>query len=88
MGGDSTFAITVDFFPCKSRLFDDSVRDIERDTTVRLDVDCSEIDPHELQSMEEKAVQILVQRIGEKVIWSPDQEVSLLRFDNWKGKVE
>ena len=62
------FTITVQFFPCKARLADGSVRDIERDTTVRLDVDYSEMDPEDLQSMEEKAVQNLVQRIGEKVV--------------------
>lgn len=51
-----------------------------------LDANCSEIDPQELQSMEEKAVQNLVQRIGETVFWGPDHEVSLLRFDNWAGE--
>ena len=35
--------------------------------------------------MEEKAVKNLVERIGESIVWGPDQEVSLLRFDNWKG---
>ena len=53
---------------------------------MRLDVDCSEIDPQELQSIEKKAVQNLVQRIGEKVVWGPDQGVSVLRYDNWKGE--
>ncbi|KAE8770447.1 Auxin-induced protein 5NG4 [Hordeum vulgare] len=66
-------------------LVDGSVQDIHRDTFVRWDVDCRDIDPQELQSMEEKAVQNLVERIGESIVWGPDQEVSLLRFDNWKG---
>ncbi|KAE8821490.1 hypothetical protein D1007_00263 [Hordeum vulgare] len=35
--------------------------------------------------MEEKAMQNLVEKIGESIVWGPDQEVSLLRFDNWKG---
>ncbi|KAE8807038.1 hypothetical protein D1007_16715 [Hordeum vulgare] len=35
--------------------------------------------------MEEKAVKNLVERIGESIVWGPDQEVSLLRFENWKG---
>ena len=85
--GDSapTFAITVEFFPCKAKLGDGSVQDIQRDTFVRWDVDCTDIDPQELQSMEEKAVKNLVERIGESIGWGPDQEVTLLRFDNWKG---
>jgi hypothetical protein len=86
--GDSvqTFAIIVEFFPCKAKLGDGSIRDIERDTTVRLDVEFADIDPQELQSLEEKAVKNLVERIGEGVFWGPNQEVSLLRFDNWKGE--
>jgi hypothetical protein len=51
-----TFAITIEFFPSKARLGDGSVRDIERDTTVRLDVEFSDTDPQELQRTEEKAV--------------------------------
>ncbi|KAE8783355.1 hypothetical protein D1007_43261 [Hordeum vulgare] len=35
--------------------------------------------------MEEKDVKNLVERIGESIVWGPDQEVSLLRFDNLKG---
>ncbi|KAE8811190.1 hypothetical protein D1007_11938 [Hordeum vulgare] len=35
--------------------------------------------------MEEKAVQNLVERIRESIVWGPEQEVSLPRFDNWKG---
>jgi hypothetical protein len=53
---------------------------------VLLDANCSEIDPQELQSMEEKAVQNLMQKIGETVFWGPDHEVPLLRFDNWAGE--
>ena len=85
--GDSvpTFAITVKFFPCKAKLGDGSVQDIKRDTFVRWDVDCTDIDPQELKSMEENAVKNLVERIGESIVWGPDQEVTLLRFDNWKG---
>ncbi|KAK1686869.1 hypothetical protein QYE76_047717 [Lolium multiflorum] len=84
LGGDR--AIAVEFFPCKAKLGDGSVRDIERYTTVRLDVEFADIDPQELQSLEEKAVKNLVERIGESVYWGPNQEVSLLRFDNWKGE--
>ncbi|KAE8804790.1 hypothetical protein D1007_19206 [Hordeum vulgare] len=34
--------------------------------------------------MEEKAMHNFVERIGESIVWGLDQEVSLLRFDNWK----
>jgi hypothetical protein len=51
-----------------------------------LDVEFSDIDRQELQSLEEKAVKNLVETIGESVFWGPNQEVSLLRFDNWKGE--
>ena len=27
-----------------------------------------------------------VEKIGESITWGPDQEVSLLRFDDWKGE--
>jgi hypothetical protein len=81
-----TFAIIVEFFPCKVKLGDGSIRDIERDKTVRLDVEFSDIDRQELQSLEEKAVKNLVETIGESVFWGPNQEVSLLRLDNWKGQ--
>jgi hypothetical protein len=36
--------------------------------------------------LEEKALKNLVETIGESVFWGPNQEVSLLRFDNWKGE--
>ena len=48
-------------------------------------IDCAEIDPHEILNMKEKAVQILVEKIGETVAWGPEQEVSLLLFDDYKG---
>ncbi|KAE8796901.1 hypothetical protein D1007_28027 [Hordeum vulgare] len=35
--------------------------------------------------MEDKAVKNLVERIGDIIVWGPDQEVSLVPFDNWKG---
>lgn len=82
--GDSapSFEFTVEFFPCKAKLGDGSVRNIERDTRIIWEVKCTDIDPQELQSMEEKAVKNLVERIGESVIWGPEQEVSLLRYDD------
>jgi hypothetical protein len=36
--------------------------------------------------MEERAVRNVVEKLGESVIWGPKQEVSLLRFENWKGE--
>ena len=63
-----SFEITVEFFPCKAKLGDVSVRDIERDTRVIWEVKCTDIDPHELQSMEEKAVKNLMERIGESIV--------------------
>src|SRR6188472_4463824 len=63
--GDSapSFEFTVEFFPCKAKLGDGSVRNIERDTRIIWEVKCTYIDPQELQSMEEKAVKNLVERI-------------------------
>ena len=46
----------------------------------------ADIDPQELESMEEEAVRNVVDKIGERVVWGPEQEVSLLRFDDWKGE--
>ena len=60
------------------------MRDIERDTIVKWEIDFAEIDPQELQSMEEKAVKNVVEKIGESIFLGPEQEVALLRFDNWK----
>ena len=76
----------MEFLPSKAKLGDGSMRDIERDTTVKWEIDFAEIDPQELQSMEEKAVKNVVEKIGESIFWGPEQEVALLRFDNWKGE--
>ena len=27
-----------------------------------------------------------MEKIGENIVWGPEQEVSLLRFDDWKGE--
>ncbi|KAE8793488.1 hypothetical protein D1007_31902 [Hordeum vulgare] len=63
-----------------------TVQDIYRDTSVRLDVELADVDPQELESMKEKAVGNLVERIGESIVWGPEQEVSLQRFDNYYGE--
>jgi hypothetical protein len=36
--------------------------------------------------MEERAMSNVVEKLEESVIWGPGQEVSLLRFENWKGE--
>ena len=81
-----TFEFTVEFFPSKAKLGDGSVREIERDTIVKWEVECAEIDPQEIQSMEERAVRNVMEKTGESIFWGPEQEVALLRFDNWKGE--
>ena len=82
----SNFQFTVKFFVSKAKLGDGSLRNIERDTVVRWEVEISEIDPQELHILEEKAVKNVVEKLGESVLWGPEQEVALLRFDNYKGE--
>jgi hypothetical protein len=36
--------------------------------------------------MGEQAVKNFVEKIGESIVWGPEQEVSLSRFDDWKGE--
>ncbi|KAE8791181.1 hypothetical protein D1007_34374 [Hordeum vulgare] len=81
-----TFEFAINFFPSTAKLVDGSIENIQRDTIVKWEVDCAEIDPIEIQSMEEKAVRKLVEKIGETVLWGPEQEVSLLRYDDFKGE--
>ena len=78
--------MTVNFFPSKAKLVDGSIQNIERDTIVKWEVEFTEIDPQVLQNMGEKAVKKWVEKIGENIVWGPEQEVSLLRFDDWKGE--
>ena len=53
---------------------------------MKQEVEFEEIDPQEIQSMEERAVRNVVEKIGESIFWGPEQELALLRFDNWKGE--
>ncbi|KAE8812188.1 hypothetical protein D1007_10795 [Hordeum vulgare] len=62
-----TFEFAINFFPSTVKLVDGSIQKIQRDTIVKWEVDCAEIDPNELQSMEEKAVRKLMEKIGETV---------------------
>ncbi|KAE8803894.1 hypothetical protein D1007_20153 [Hordeum vulgare] len=81
-----TFEFAINFFPSTAKLVDGSIENIQRDTIVKWEVDCAEIDPNEIQLMEEKAVRKLVDKIGETVLWGPEQEVSLLRYDDFNGE--
>ncbi|KAE8816076.1 hypothetical protein D1007_06398 [Hordeum vulgare] len=81
-----TFEFAINFFPSTAKLVDGSIENIQRDTIVKWEVDCAEIDPNELQSMEEKAVRKLMEKIRETVLWGREQEVSLLRYDDFKGE--
>jgi hypothetical protein len=54
---------------------------------VRWEVEFREIDPQELHNMEERAMRNVVEKLSESVIWGPGQEVSLLRFENWKASM-
>ena len=67
-------------------LVDGSMHPIEKDTIVKLEIHFDDLDPQELEFMEEKSVRNLVEKIGESILWGPQQEVSLLRFDDWKGE--
>ena len=62
------------------------MRNIEKDTVVSWEVDFAEIDPVEMEKMGEEAVRNLVEKMGQSVHWGPEQEVSLLRYENWKGE--
>jgi hypothetical protein len=55
---------------------------IERETTVLLEINFCDLDPQELQIMEEQAVRNLVEKIRENILWGPEQELSLLRYDD------
>ncbi|KAE8779776.1 hypothetical protein D1007_47136 [Hordeum vulgare] len=70
----------------RRKLVDGSIQNIERDTIVTWEVEFTEIDPQVLQSMGEKAVKKCVEKIGESSVWGPEQEVPLLRFDDWEGE--
>ena len=67
------FQFTVEFFVSKSKLGDGSVRNIDRDTVVRWEVDFAEIDPQELQIKEVKAERNVVEKLGQSVLWGPEQ---------------
>jgi hypothetical protein len=78
--------LSVKFFLSKAKLADGSLRTIEHDRVVSWEVEFAEIDPQDLVNQEEKAVRNIVEKIGESIAWGPEQEVSLLRFEEWNGE--
>jgi len=78
--------LSIKFWPSKAILVDGSMHPIDQDTIVKLEIDFDDLDPQELQIMEAKAVRDMVEKIGESVLWGPQQEVSVLRFADWKGE--
>ena len=76
----------MEFFFSKAQLSDGSVINIEADTMVKLELEFDEMNPQDIDDMEEKAMRNWVEKMGESVFWGPEQEVSLLRFGNWKGE--
>jgi hypothetical protein len=78
------FKFIVQFFVCKAKLADGSLQDLEKGTVVILDIDLGEFDPQELQSMGEKAVKNVVEKLGHSVLWGPAQEVALLKWQDGK----
>jgi hypothetical protein len=81
-----TFEITVEFILSKAKRVDGGMQVFERDTIVKWEANFVEIDPQDIQSMEEQAVKNLVEKIEESIGWGPEQEVSLSKFDDWKGE--
>jgi hypothetical protein len=68
-----TFEITVEFFPTKAKLVDGNIQIIERDTIVKWEVICAEMDQQDIHSMGEQAVKKFVEKIGESIVWGPEQ---------------
>ena len=66
----------------QAKLADGSVRTIDHDTLVSLELSFYDIDPQELVNQEEKAVRDIVEKIGESIPWGPEQEVALLRYED------
>jgi hypothetical protein len=78
--------LSVKFFLSKAKIADGSLRTIEHDRLVSWEVEFAEIDPQELVNQEEKAVRNIVEKIGESIARGPEQELSLLWFEEWKGE--
>ena len=75
----------VNFKHSTAKLADGSMRSINHNTVVNLQLSLDDFDPQALVDQEEKAVRDIVERIGESIPWGLDQEVQLVRYDDWKG---
>jgi hypothetical protein len=60
MGEGAETFVTVYIFCSKANLGDGSMQNIDNGTKVKWEVDFSEIDPQDLQNMEEKEVNIFL----------------------------
>ncbi|KAE8784158.1 hypothetical protein D1007_42232 [Hordeum vulgare] len=56
-----------------AKLVDGSLQDTERDKIVKWEVEFAEIDPQEMQSMEERVVKNVVEKNWESIFWGPDE---------------
>jgi hypothetical protein len=63
-----SFQFSIQFFPSKPNSDDGSVRKIERDTIMRWEFTFGEIDPQELQNMEEMAVWNMKEKLGKSAL--------------------
>jgi hypothetical protein len=54
-------------------LADGSMHSIERETTVLLEIKFCDLDPQELQIMEEQDVRNVIEKIGESVLWGQNK---------------
>ena len=80
------FELEVNFKRSTAKLADGSMRAIDHNIVVNLQLSLDDFDPQALVDQEEKAVRDIVERIGESIPWGPYQEVQLVRYDDWKGE--
>jgi hypothetical protein len=59
----SIFQLSIRLFPGRAKLANGSMHPIEIETTVLLEINFCDLDPQELQIMEEQAVRNLVEKI-------------------------
>ncbi|KAE8783776.1 hypothetical protein D1007_42757 [Hordeum vulgare] len=69
-----------------AKLAEGSLRIVEHDRLVSWEFVFEDIDPQELVNQEEKAVRTIVEKTRESTPWGPEQELALLRFEEWKGE--
>ena len=86
-GSARIFEITVEFFPSKAKLSDGSVRNIERDRIVKLEIEFAEMDPQVLHESEENAVKNWVEKIGESVLRGSRARIVTVKLRQLEGRV-